>query len=303
MLKKSLIILSTASMLGLGTLTNSALAKTESVEKSAVTYGANLDQSQKQQTKNVLDASDAKKEYTVTSQDMSNYVNENYDTVYSSTYIEPKKFGHGVEVEIVTPENITNVSQSQFENAAITAGIKDANIKVGAVVETLGYGALSGIYKAMDKQGVELNKDDMKAAQEETETLSNLKSENDNIDDKALNGSIADMKGQVADKHQKDEKVSDEDIHQIVNDTLKDNGLDKELSDNQKDQIENIVKNANDSKVLNDNPDTYKKQTDKLKDKLGSAMDQAKEKADKVSKDSSKSGWWSNFKTWLKGLF
>lgn len=303
MIKKSIIVLSTASALTLGTLTSSALAETNEVQESAVTYGANLNESQKQQTENVLHANKAKKEYIVTSQDMANYVDEHYDTVYSSTYIEPKKWGHGVEVEIVTPDNITNVSQSQFENAAITAGIQDSNIKVGAVVETLGYGALSGIYKTMDEQGVELNKDDMQAAQDETKTLSSITNENKNLDDKALNGSIADMKGQVAEKQQQDEKISDDDIQSIVEATLKDNGLDKELSENQKDQIETIVKNASESNVIQNDPESYKKQTDQLKDKLGSAIDRAKDKADQLNKDSSKGGWWSDFKGWVKGLF
>lgn len=304
MLKKSLIILSATSMLSLGALTNSAQAETEGVKESAVTYGANLDQSQKQQTENILDANNADKEYIVTSQDMANYVNEHYDTVYSSTYIEPKKFGHGVEVEIVTPENISNVTQAQYENAAITAGIQDANIKVGAVVKTLGYGALSGIYKAMDEQGVELNQNDMQAAQDETQALSDIKEQNQEVDDDVLNGSIADMKSQVADKHQNNENVSDDDIHNIVNDTLKDNGLDQTLTDNQKSQIETIVQNANNSSALQDDPNAYKQQTDKLKDKLGSAMDQAREKADKLHNDSqSEGGWWSDFKNFFKGLF
>lgn len=304
MLKKSLIILSATSMLSLGALTNSAQAETEGVKESAVTYGANLDQSQKQQTENILDANNADKEYIVTSQDMANYVNEHYDTVYSSTYIEPKKFGHGVEVEIVTPENISNVTQAQYENAAITAGIQNANIKVGAVVKTLGYGALSGIYKAMEEQGVELNQNDMQAAQDETQALSDIKEQNQEVDDDVLNGSIADMKSQVADKHQNNENVSDDDIHNIVNDTLKDNGLDQTLTDNQKSQIETIVQNANNSSALQDDPNTYKQQTDKLKDKLGSAMDQAREKADKLHNDSqSEGGWWSDFKNFFKGLF
>lgn len=304
MLKKSLIILSATSMLSLGALTNSAQAETEGVKESAVTYGANLDQSQKQQTENILDANNADKEYIVTSQDMANYVNEHYDTVYSSTYIEPKKFEHGVEVEIVTPENISNVTQAQYENAAITAGIQNANIKVGAVVKTLGYGALSGIYKAMEEQGVELNQNDMQAAQDETQALSDIKEQNQEVDDDVLNGSIADMKSQVADKHQNNENVSDDDIHNIVNDTLKDNGLDQTLTDNQKSQIETIVQNANNSSALQDDPNAYKQQTDKLKDKLGSAMDQAREKADKLHNDSqSEGGWWSDFKNFFKGLF
>ncbi len=68
----------------------------------------------------------------------------------SSVAVVQEKPGSGIEVAIATPENITLVSELQYENACLTAGIKDVYAAVGAVSEVTGESARAGIYKVFE---------------------------------------------------------------------------------------------------------------------------------------------------------
>lgn len=279
MYKKLLASGLTTSILILGS--HVANAEDNQIEDKTFTQGADLDKQQEQETKKLLDVDSNAKNYKIDSDDVQHYTGKWYDTIYSSTYIEPKKFRHGVDVEIVTPDNITDVSKEQYQNAAITAGIQDANIKVGAVVETLGYGALSGIYKAYEKEGNSLNEQDIKNADDEMKELSSISKNNneEEFSDEALNNSVAEMKQEIA-KEKANGNLSRQDVENIVDDKLKENGLNKVLSDNQINSIYNIMNNVSNSKVLNQDPKAYEQQAKKLssdiKDKAGGLIEKAK---------------------------
>lgn len=281
MYKKLLASGLTTSILILGS--HVANAEDNQIEDKTFTQGADLDKQQEQETKKLLDVDSNAKNYKIDSEDVQHYTGKWYDTIYSSTYIEPKKFRHGVDVEIVTPDNITDVSKEQYRNAAITAGIQDANIKVGAVVETLGYGALSGIYKAYEEEGNALNEQDIKNADDEMKELSSISKNNneEEFSDEALNNSVAEMKQEIAKEKANDNNLSRQDVENIVDDKLKENGLNKVLSDNQINSIYNIMNNVSNSKVLNQDPKAYEQQAKKLssdiKDKAGGLIEKAKE--------------------------
>ncbi|HCW7827914.1 TPA: DUF1002 domain-containing protein [Staphylococcus aureus] len=280
MYKKILASGLTVSMLLVG-LSNANAEENQITEKT-LTEGADLNQQQEKQTRDLFDVNSNVRTYKVDSEDVQHYTGKWYDTIYSSTYIEPKKFRHGVDVEIVTPDNITDVSKEQYRNAAITAGIQDANIKVGAVVETLGYGALSGIYKAYEKEGNALNEQDIKNADDEMKQLSSISKNNneEEFSDEALNNSVAEMKQEIAKEKANDNNLSRQDVENIVDDKLKENGLNKVLSDNQINSIYNIMNNVSNSKVLNQDPKAYEQQAKKLssdiKDKAGGLIEKAK---------------------------
>ncbi|HCX2646467.1 TPA: DUF1002 domain-containing protein [Staphylococcus aureus] len=280
MYKKLLASGLTTSILILGS--HVANAEDNQIEDKTFTQGADLDKQQEQETKKLLDVDSNAKNYKIDSEDVQHYTGKWYDTIYSSTYIEPKKFRHGVDVEIVTPDNITDVSKEQYRNAAITAGIQDANIKVGAVVETLGYGALSGIYKAYEEEGNALNEQDIKNADDEMKELSSISKNNneEEFSDEALNNSVAEMKQEIAKEKANDNNLSRQDVENIVDDKLKENGLNKVLSDNQINSIYNIMNNVSNSKVLNQDPKAYEQQAKKLssdiKDKAGGLIEKAK---------------------------
>ncbi|MGO3201319.1 MAG: DUF1002 domain-containing protein [Ruoffia tabacinasalis] len=71
----------------------------------------------------------------------------------------------GVNVEILTPENITVVSESAYQNAAITAGATNADIKIASVIAVTGEGALGGVYEIFDQAGYSLDAEDIQTAE------------------------------------------------------------------------------------------------------------------------------------------
>lgn len=280
MYKKLLASGLTTSLLILGS--HVANAEDNQIEDKTFTQGADLDKQQEQETKKLLDVDSNAKNYKIDSNDVQHYTGKWYDTIYSSTYIEPKSIRHGVDVEIVTPDNITNVTKEQYRNAAITAGIQDANIKVGAVVETLGFGALSGIYKAYEEEGNALNEQDIKNADDEMKQLSEISNNNNEkgFSDEALNHSVAEMKEEIAKEKSDNNNLSEQDVQKIVDDKLKENGLNNVLSDNQINSVYNIMNNVSNSKIINKDPKAYEQQAEKLssdiKDKAGGLIDKAK---------------------------
>ena len=263
--------------------------------------GADLTEDQKERTRDLLDVKDGTKTYDINVKDVSDYTGTQYDNIKSSAVINPKKFyQHGIDVDIVTPDNITQVSKESYINASITSGIKDANIKIASVEPVTGDGALTGIYEALEQQGFEVNEDDAQNATKEINDLSqidqNHRDDKDYSDEK-MNNAVADMKGQVADKKHGNEKVDEQAVRDIVDETLKEKGLDDVLNDNEKIKVENIIINASNSKVMKEDPKSVSDQTSQLKNKLSKSIDDAKEKAN------DNKGFFSKLIDKIKGWF
>lgn len=248
--------------------------------------GGDLNQQQIEDTKKELDVDDGYKTHKITTEDVQQFLGTQYDTIYSSASITPKKFGKGVEVTIKTPDTITKVTEQQYTNAAITAGIENAKIEISSVNEVTGDGALTGIYKAYADEGMALDQNDVQNANDEMSKLSQIKDEQEQnggkggYSDEAMNNAIADIKEQIANKKADNQEVSDDDIRKIVDLTLKSKGLDKVLSDSQIEIVNNIAINAAHSKALNKDPKSYAKQSEKLKDSLKGSASSFKDKVE-----------------------
>ncbi len=270
------------------------------IEHKIYIEGADLNSEQADETKKDLDVSDDYKKYEVTTDDVSRYTGGQYSTIYSSATIVPKTFGKGVDVEITTPKNITRITKEQYINACITSGIENAKIKVASVNKVTGEGALTGIYKALEKEGIEVNPEDVQKANEEMDNLASINDEQKNEGNdvnEPLNNAVADMKEQVADKKENGNTLSRSDVENIVNTTLESKGLNKVLNDNQKEKVVMIIYNASQSDAMKNNPESIKKQASKLKDSL----------SDKVSNfDKDNGGFlkniWNNFISWIQAL-
>ncbi|HBM8065483.1 TPA: DUF1002 domain-containing protein [Staphylococcus aureus] len=261
--------------------------KQPELKEDVITYGGNLNSNQKDEVKEKLGADDNDKSVDVTLADVKDFTGVQYDHIYSSSLIEPKSFGKGVDVEIVTPDNITKITKEQYTNAAISAGIQNAKIRVASTVEpTTGDGALTGIVKAYAKEGTDLSESDAKNANQEMSDLANISDENkdkEGYSDAAMNNAVADMKSQVAQEKEDNGNVSEDKVRSIVDDVLKEKGLDDVVSDNQRNTIYNIVINVSKSNAMNNNPKSFMKQLDKYKGQLeknhGDLIDKAKDKA------------------------
>lgn len=227
-----------------------------------VTLGTSLTESQKQGTLKTLTAPLNGGNYqtiTVTGSDLVKYLNpsgDNFTTssgVWSSAMIQKTNSGSGINVKILDyngKNNITTITANQYKNAALTAGIIDANIYVTSAIPIDGSGALAGVYAAYAKNGNALNQKQVNAAQDEMNTLSGITQDNKGkkgYSDAQLNNAVAGAKSEMAKQGQ---NISDSQIRDIVNNQININHLGNTINNNQKNQIINLLIEIRDSGAL-----------------------------------------------------
>ena len=218
---------------------------------STVTVGKSLSSGQRKETIAILTQEISGQNYTtltVTGNDLVKYLNpsgDNFTTtsgVWSSALIVKTDSEPGIRVKIL-PYNgqttITTITADQYKNAALTAGIENADIYITSPVAIDGSGALAGIYAAYADKGKKLNQDQINAAQDEINTLSSINQNNrnkSNFSDAKLNRAIVGAKKDMA---QKGGTLSDDQIRDIINNQIKINHLGNTINNN---QINEIVK-------------------------------------------------------------
>lgn len=216
-----------------------------------VTVGESLSSGQRKETIAILTQEISGQNYTtltVTGNDLVKYLNpsgDNFTTtsgVWSSALIVKTDSEPGIRVKIL-PYNgqttITTITADQYKNAALTAGIENADIYITSPVAIDGSGALAGIYAAYADKGKKLNQDQINAAQDEINTLSSINQNNrnkSNFSDAKLNRAIVGAKKDMA---QKGGTLSDDQIRDIINNQIKINHLGNTINNN---QINEIVK-------------------------------------------------------------
>ena len=243
-----------------------------------VTLGTSLTDSQKQGTLKTLTAPLNGGNYqtiTVTGSDLVKYLNpsgDNFTTssgVWSSAMIQKTSSGSGINVKILDYDgknNISTITANQYKNAALTAGISDANIYVTSAIPIDGSGALAGVYAAYAKNGNALNQKQVNAAQDEMNTLSGITQDNKNkkgYSDAQLNNAVAGAKNEMAKQGQ---NITDSQIRDIVNNQININHLGDTINNNQKNQIVNLLIEIRDSGALKDG--NFKQQASKLSSQI-----------------------------------
>ena len=243
-----------------------------------VTLGTSLTNSQKDGTLKTLTAPLNGGNYqtiTVTGSDLVRYLNpsgDNFTTssgVWSSAMIQKSSSGSGINVKILDyngRNNITTITANQYKNAALTAGITDANIYVTSAIPIDGSGALAGVYAAYAKNGNALNQKQVNAAQDEMNTLSGITQDNKDkkgYSDAQLNNAVAGAKSEMAKQGQ---NISDSQIRDIVNNQININHLGNTINNNQKNQIVNLLIEIRDSGALKSS--SFKGQASKLSSQI-----------------------------------
>ena len=247
-------------------------------ETPVVTLGTSLTDSQKDGTLKILTAPLNGGNYqtiTVTGSDLVRYLNpsgDNFTTssgVWSSAMIQKTSSGSGINVKILDyngKNNITTITANQYKNAALTAGITDANIYVTSAIPIDGSGALAGVYAAYAKNGNALNQKQVNAAQDEMNTLSSITQDNKDkkgYSDAQLNNAVAGAKSEMAKQGQ---NISDSQIRDIVNNQININHLGNTINNNQKNQIVNLLIEIRDSGALKSS--SFKGQASKLSSQI-----------------------------------
>ncbi|MGY5257387.1 DUF1002 domain-containing protein [Lactiplantibacillus plantarum] len=245
-----------------------------SSDEPIVTLGSSLTSSQKTGTINTLTASLNGADYqtlTVNGDTLVKYLNPSGESftsssgVWSSAMIQKTSSGSGINVKILNyngSNNITTITANQYKNAALTAGITDANIYVTSATPIDGSGALAGVYAAYAKSGNSLNTKQVTAAQDELSTLSGITQANkskDGYTDSQLNNAVAGAKKEMA---QKGSNITKNEITTIVNQQITNNNLTNVITNNQKTEIINLLVKIRDSGALDSS--SFKTQANSL---------------------------------------
>ena len=271
--------------------------------KPSVVYGGGLNDQQIKETSKLLGIKDENTVTTTkaTGEDLVKYLGAgeaNTSVMISSVMVQKRNKGEGVKVHIATPKNITLVTSEQYANAAITAGVADAEIEVAAVSKVTGESALTGVYKAFEANGVVLDGKRTAVAQQELELTNQIaqeQSKEKGFDAAKLDQAMIDIKKALAEIKEKQGQVATkEDVERIVNEALKKYGLDKVISPT---QVNNIIQfalsyqqtSAIDSKQVLEQLNSL---SNTVKGKIGQLVDQA-----------NREGWLDKIVTFFKEIF
>ena len=271
--------------------------------KPTVVYGGGLNDQQIKETSKLLGIKDENTVTTTkaTGEDLVKYLGAgeaNTSVMISSVMVQKRNKGEGVKVHISTPKNITLVTSEQYANAAITAGVADAEIEVAAVSKVTGESALTGVYKAFEANGVVLDEKRTAVAQKELELTNQIAQEQakeKGFDAAKLDQAMIDIKKALAEIKEKQGQVATkEDVERIVNEALKKYGLDTVISPT---QVNNIIQfalsyqqtSAIDSKQVLEQLNSL---SNTVKGKIGQLVDQA-----------NREGWLDKIVTFFKEIF
>ncbi|MBQ0138179.1 MAG: DUF1002 domain-containing protein [Kurthia sp.] len=290
------ICLSTATITSpiIGHASSSTEAKTSVNEKLGVpiaVYGASLNAEQKASVKQSLNvaADEDTEEITVTGEDIAKYIQDGDSRarLYSSAKITPQDKGKGLVINIVTPDNITEVTSDMYSNAMLTAGIEDAKVDVAAPKPVSGHSALAGIYKAYEvTTGKTLDKERTDVANQELSVATDL-AKNSDVSDDQVSQLLTEIKQAIAEQ----KPATKEDVEKIVDEKL--STLKIELSDTDRQLLIDLM-----NKISNLDID-FSKWSSQLDDLSTTLQDKLGSIKNDIDSDS---GFWASVKNFFKDL-
>lgn len=319
-MKKKILGLSLAFSL---ILSNLAYAAGFDKNKDDIIYGVALDGQQRKIVDNAVGIS--AEEYnveTVNGADLKKYLGygtEDYNMI-SSIVVKRLEKGSGIRVIIKTPDNINQITEAQYTNAAITAGLTDAEIYVASPKPVTGESALVGVYKSEELRGENLDPERTKTAQDELKTVIEVSKENESnpdFDSKKLDNAVIEVKQKLADyKEENGKTASNDQITTYIIDALKNVDMDNVLSNNNINVLVNYFNSyqntsAIDSKEVRDNLVKLAKDIggkagkfyEDNKDSIDKFAKDNKENFDKIAQDAKDSGLLDKFINFLKDVF
>lgn len=209
-------------------------------------YGGGLSQDEITQTKSELGIQNQTiEEFPVTGADIEQYLKLSQvstSAMISSVLVERQ--GQGVHVDIVTPGNISKVTEQQYANAAITAGVEDVQIRVASIKPVTGESALTGVYKAFEVNGEDLEQDRMIVAQEELETTSDIEESLDENQSGRFNQIIINIKQTINNYYQENNTtINPEELRRIIREEIQNADLGQIITEEQINQLVNLFQN------------------------------------------------------------
>lgn len=239
--------------------------KADSTQEKYLALGANLSSSEQKKVLDLLGVDDVSdyQVIKVTNQEEHEYLDEYLSKsvigsrALSSVTVEQTSDGRGVNV---STENITYCTSGMYRNALVTAGIKNADVKVAGPFKISGTAALVGVMKAYEEMtGKEIPEESKDAATDELITTGEVA---ENIGSEDAEKLIADVKQKVAEEN----LTSPEEIKEAIEESAEDLEINLSAEDRQK--IQDLMDKISD---LDLNVDQLKEQAKAIYDKLGGA--------------------------------
>lgn len=196
--------------------------------ESQVALGASLSEDQRAEMLMLLNDEDAKDVLTIDGTKVNEYLDDGSDDsvgIYSSAKVEFMKPGYGVHVFIVTPENITKVTESMYQNAAIVAGVNNVDIQIAAPQEVTGEGALAGVYEMFSQQGMALDQESIKIAEKQIQ-LEQFMAEETSLSASEISKFIIELNLAIVNAVDGKDELKTGDIQKILEELLESNGYD-----------------------------------------------------------------------------
>lgn len=246
----------------------------------------------------------------VYSEDVEHYLNVSYDdsVLKSSIRIIQQDQGHGLNITLDESQGeITQITEETYQNALLTSGITDADVTIAASEDVTGESALSGIYKAYETQGEEIPEERTQNAQDELEVISDISEENSDVDGFSqvqLNKMMTEIKIDIANNFDGD--VTEEDVRNIVDEKMQENGLENTLSGDQIDRIVVIILNIHESGLFSgEEAERLIDSSRNLVDQITSsdAFEDARQAAEDIGQDIQESGAWDSFINAVRNFF
>lgn len=225
------------------TILNSPIASA-AWEQPTLVYGGGLSATQQSNVDSLLKVDSAILKKTTTSKDVERYlgVSGTSDANLFSSTLVTKTTSNGVKVNIVTPENITKITKSQYANAAITAGAKNVSIDVASPVKVTGESALTGVYIALESNGEQVDKERTLVAQQELETVNEIAQVNKSRADfnpESLDLAVTEVKQELAAFKG---EATEQQVKDVVNDAIANQGLQDIVTPEQVDKLVTFAK-------------------------------------------------------------
>ncbi|WP_077306880.1 DUF1002 domain-containing protein [Terribacillus halophilus] len=250
-----------------------------------VVVGDSLSDAQKQQVREDLGVTNTNnvEEIPVTADDIVKYINGDANSrMYSSAMITREEEGHGLEIQIVTPENITQVTVDMYKNALLTAGIENAAVEVASPVKVSGHSALTGIYKAYDTADGNLDPERTEVANDELDLTTDL-AQQEGLDNEKVTQLMTDIKQEIAEQN----PATREEVEQIVSDQL--SKLEVSLSEEDRQLLIDLFDKM---RQLDINFDGVKNQLEDIASTI----------QDKIDEVANNDGFWQGVKDFFKSI-
>ena len=311
MKKSSVVKLLSVSLLGASMVGVSAKAdiQTDTINemwgKPTLVYGSGLSDSEVVQTNNAFNIKniDNVNRQVNSGADFAKYLSiegVSDSELFSSVLVQKANKGVGVKVKIKTPENITSITQTQYENAAITAGASNVEIEVASIKKVTGESALVGVYKALDANGQKVDTERAEVASQELSTVNSIAGESDlNKEQSAqLDNALAQIKSDLTKyKEENASKATADVVRDTVKKAVKDNGLSEYISDEQIESLVSLADAYQNTAAIDDKE--VQKQLSALQNKMAEAYGSIK---DTLNSDEAK-GIFDTIGDWLNSLW